>query len=206
MRRAPLGALRICSKGIHSDFCNIHNTICLLIRALEYSIYMPLVPCKKCENSFYAKPSALEKGYGKYCSARCQYLFQKTGIELPCDVCGLRTYKQQKDLVRSKSKKFFCSKSCQTHWRNQLYIGERHKNFTTGESSYRAVMNRARIPKMCSLCKTTDSRLLAVHHIDKNRKNNKPENLTWLCHNCHFLVHHYESERVKFHGGRSSIG
>jgi hypothetical protein len=159
---------------------------------------MPLTRCEKCTSSFYAKPSALKRGNGKYCSSRCQYLVQKTGKEIPCEMCGLVTYKQQRDLERSKSRKFFCGKSCQTRWRNQLYVGNKHKNFTTGESSYRAVMNRAKVLKKCRLCKTDDARLLAVHHIDKNRQNNIIKNLAWLCHNCHFLVHHYECERAKF--------
>lgn len=57
---------------------------------------------------------------------------------------------------------------------------------------------RQSIPKICRLCKTKDIRVLAVHHIDKNRKNNKISNLAWLCHNCHLLVHHYDAERNKF--------
>ena len=123
---------------------------------------------------------------------------KKTGKEVPCEICGVHTYKRPRELTRSKSGKYFCSKSCQTRWRNQLYIGDKHKNFTTGESSYRAVMEREHLSRICRLCKTKNSRVLAVHHIDKNRKNNKIENLAWLCHNCHFLVHHYESDRTKF--------
>ena len=159
---------------------------------------MPMVICKNCPNSFYAKPSVILKGNGKYCSTNCQYAVQKTGKDVMCDVCGVVTYKRPQDLRRSKSKKFFCGKSCQTRWRNQIYIGEKHKNFTTGESSYREVMNRSGLLKRCRLCKTEDARTIAVHHIDKNRQNNKIENLAWLCHNCHFLVHHYEGERAKF--------
>jgi 5-methylcytosine-specific restriction endonuclease McrA len=45
------------------------------------------------------------------------------------------------------------------------------------------------------LCGEGDIRMLAVHHIDQDRKNYKVENLVWLCHNCHHLVHHYEVER-----------
>ncbi|OYV63370.1 MAG: hypothetical protein B7X03_02035, partial [Parcubacteria group bacterium 21-58-10] len=106
--------------------------------------------------------------------------------------------KQGKDFKRSKSGLFFCSKSCQTRWRNQFFVGEKHANFTTGMNSYRSVLDRNRIPKICRRCKMADARALAVHHIDKNRKNNTLKNLAWLCHNCHFLVHHYEEEREKF--------
>ena len=158
---------------------------------------MSMVPCKRCGTIFYAKPSWLLKGNGKYCSASCHHADARTGEGRICNTCGKATYKTPKALKGSKSGKFFCSKRCQTLWRNQLYIGDKHKNFKTGEFVYRAAMERAKVPKICRLCKTTDYRVLAVHHIDKNRKNNKLENLIWLCNNCHFLVHHYEEERQK---------
>lgn len=158
---------------------------------------MAVVTCKQCGKSFYAKPFWLKRGWGKYCSTDCHHAGMRNGKEVPCSVCGKLSYKNQKGLKGSKSGKYFCSKRCQTLWRNQLYIGEKHANFTTGMHSYRSVLNRNKIPRICRLCKTTDTRTLAVHHIDKNRKNNTLKNLAWLCHNCHFLVHHYESEREK---------
>lgn len=51
---------------------------------------------------------------------------------------------------------------------------------------------------MCTLCKTEDKRVLATHHIDRNRLNNSVNNLAWLCHNCHFLVHHDNVETQRF--------
>lgn len=157
-----------------------------------------MVKCVECGKEFYAKPFWLKKGWGKYCSSKCQHAGMRTGNEMPCHICGRITYKQEKDLKRSKSGLYFCSKSCQTKWRNQLYTGEKHTNYTTGLYSYRSVLNRNKIPKICKLCQNADIRVLAVHHIDKNRENNKLKNLAWLCHNCHFLVHHDERERKKF--------
>lgn len=156
---------------------------------------MAQVICQKCGEEFYAKPNWLKLGHGKFCSAACHHAAMRKGEEKPCAICGKVTYKQQKDLERSKSGLFFCSKSCQTKWRNKKYIGSAHKNFKTGEYAYRATMKRSKVPKTCRLCKTEDYRVLAVHHLDRNRQNNTAENLIWLCHNCHFLVHHYEVER-----------
>ena len=159
---------------------------------------MAVVKCIECSKEFYAKPFWIKKGWGKYCSSKCQHAGMRTGKDVPCHMCDKITYKQGKDFKRSKSGLFFCSKSCQTKWRNQLYVGEKHSNYTTGIYSYRSVLDRHKIPKICKLCKNADIRVLAVHHIDKNRKNNKLKNLAWLCHNCHFLVHHDEKERKKF--------
>lgn len=56
----------------------------------------------------------------------------------------------------------------------------------------------SKTPLACKKCGSTDSRTLAVHHKDKNRKNNSISNLMWLCHNCHYLVHHYKDEATGF--------
>jgi len=44
--------------------------------------------------------------------------------------------------------------------------------------------------QICVGCGMRDIRILAVHHLDHNRENNDPSNLTWVCFNCHHLIHH----------------
>lgn len=119
------------------------------------------------------------------------------GKEIACYICSKEIYRSPKSLSRSVSKKYFCSKSCQTLWRNkEMYTQEEHPNWKGGEFSYRRLMKSSNREKICLLCKSKDFRILVVHHIDKNRKNNNLNNLTWLCHNCHYLVHHFEKERL----------
>lgn len=159
---------------------------------------MPSVECKICYSQFYAKPSLLKVGWGKYCSITCQRKGQKKGKIVHCFMCHKEVYRQLKALNGSKSKKYFCGKSCQTIWRNSIeFIGSRHPNWQGGHSSdsYRRILKRTGIKEMCKLCRNNDKRILAVHHIDHNHENNKQKNLTWLCHNCHFLVHHYQDLR-----------
>lgn len=160
---------------------------------------MPLIKkCKICRKEFETKNFWIKKGWGKYCSTTCQYKGRRNGKYVSCFGCEKEIYRTKRDLGRSKSKKYFCTKSCQTNWRNSVFVGPKHANYTTGIFSYRSVLTRHKVPQICCLCKTKDTRVLAVHHIDKNRLNNKLENLAWLCHNCHFLVHHYDDERKKF--------
>lgn len=158
---------------------------------------MPNVVCGCCKNSFYAKPSWIRYGNAKFCSRGCQYKARKTGKVMTCFICKKETYKTKKQLRVSASKKYFCSKSCQAKWRNTIFIGAKHANWIHGFAAYRTILTRNKVPKVCTLCKIDDGRVLATHHIDKNRKNNKLDNLTWLCHNCHFLVHHYHGERER---------
>lgn len=155
---------------------------------------MPLIKkCKICGEEFRTKPFFVKNGGGVYCSRDCHYKGIRTGKEVQCFVCGKDTYKSLQSLKRSKSKKFFCNKSCQTKWRNTEFVGDRHANWKEGKHSYRSVLVRNKIPKVCKLCNSKDERVLATHHIDRNRKNNVLDNLVWLCHNCHFLVHNHQA-------------
>ena len=158
---------------------------------------MPIHSCKTCSKSFYVKPFHVKRGHGIYCSNRCHYKDIK-GTIVECFVCKKKVYRGPAKLQLSKSKKYFCSKSCQTKWRNQVYIGPKHANWKHGRSAYHSVLDRHKIKAICTLCRTTERKVLAIHHIDKNRRNSAVENLAWLCHNCHYLVHHYEDERKRF--------
>jgi len=158
---------------------------------------MPHIPCKKCDKIFYSKPSWIKKGGGKYCSKYCYSQARKKGRVIKCFTCGKETYKQLKELNKSKDRKFFCGMRCSLQWHNSTFIGSRHPNWIHGEYSYREVMKRNKIVQVCALCKSNNKKVIIVHHIDKNRKNNTIKNLTWLCRNCHFLVHNYENENKR---------
>lgn len=154
---------------------------------------MPDVLCLICNSSFYVKPNIQAKGWGKYCSIKCRNKSQFNGKNVSCFICNKHVYRTAKDIRNSQSGKFFCNKTCQTIWRNTiLFAGENHSNWKFGTSAYRRILESTDREKICTLCKTTDTRILVVHHLDKNRKNNKLSNLIWLCHNCHYLVHHYK--------------
>jgi hypothetical protein len=159
---------------------------------------MPMMKCKKCGDEFYAKPSHVLRGRGKFCSHWCARSARFTGKKVTCNLCGTFAYKQKRFLERSKSGKFFCSKSCQTIWRNQFFSGDRHKNWKGGRFTYRRALLKDSTEKVCTLCRIDDLRVLAAHHIDMNRDNNSVKNLAWLCHNCHYLVHHDNVELRRF--------
>ena len=155
--------------------------------------------CLVCKTEFYIKPSHQKKGWGKYCSISCRTKSQFKGKYLNCFICSKEIYRSPKDLKNSNSGKFFCSKSCQTVWRNKvLFVGKNHSNWKHGISAYRRILKATEKEQICTLCRTGDIRVLIVHHKDKNRKNNTIDNLVWLCHNCHYLVHHFDNEQVRF--------
>ena len=151
---------------------------------------MPIVTCKKCSKSFYVKPSHLKLGWGKYCSKTCRTKSQLNGKKVKCFVCTKQIYRSGSSLAHSKSKKYFCSRKCQTLWRNSIYIESRSSNWINGTHSYRKIMFRRDLVTRCNRCGIKDERVLIVHHIDHNRRNNNISNLKCLCLNCHYLTHH----------------
>lgn len=151
---------------------------------------MMLRKCKRCGKEFRSKPFHIRNGAGIFCSRACSHESMRNGQRVVCATCGKDTYKTASQIARSKSGKYFCDKSCQTKWRNTVFSGEKHKNWSGGGSAYRDVLLRADAPRICAHCGIADIRVLAAHHTDHNHQNNNPANLQWLCHNCHHLVHH----------------
>ena len=158
---------------------------------------MPFATCSLCKKEFFRKLSQLKLAKHSYCSTLCQHKARRTGKVVNCHWCGKKAYKQFHDLS-GKTQRFFCTKKCGLDWLNSTQRGIKHPNWTTGEFSYKGVLLRHNVLQKCALCGLRDKRVLAVHHIDKNRKNNRVSNLAWLCHDCHFLVHHYPEEQARF--------
>ncbi len=157
---------------------------------------MITVLCKVCGKEFKTKKWLVEQGWSKCCSRKCRNEAQKKGRFVNCYTCRKRIWKFPSAIKASISKKFFCNKSCQTVWRNKFYSGSRHALWRGGYSShYRRILLKSDTSIKCKLCNEEDKRILHVHHIDSNRKNNKISNLSWLCVNCHRLVHLY-NERI----------
>jgi hypothetical protein len=137
----------------------------------------------------------LKVGWGKFCSQKCQFQSQRNGTNVKRAACGELVYRTPKHFKHSKSKLFFCNKSCLAAWKNKnLIIGEKHASWKSGEYAYRNIIKRSKVPQFCKNCGEKDFRVLLVHHIDGDRKNNDLKDLMWLCHNCHFLKHVHNIE------------
>jgi len=156
---------------------------------------MPIVKCKTCKKDFFAKPSHISYGWGKYCSRKCSALARTTGKFVYCEICGKKIWRRPRQLKISKSKKYFCSKSHQTLWRNRIFSGEKHHNWKGGHHvKYKKLLIRNGVEQKCKICGFTDKRVLAVHHRDIDHSNNELSNLIFLCYNCHHLVHHHNKK------------
>jgi hypothetical protein len=154
--------------------------------------------CLLCGAGFEPQPSSVRGEWGFHCCPDCLQLGVFTGEIKQCHHCGKEIYRRQADIRKSRSKLFFCDHSCRATWTNSLRAGENHPNWKKGEGAYRDIILRSSVDQVCARCGNADPRLLAVHHLDQDRTNNSLENLAWLCHNCHFLIHHYPDEMDAF--------
>ncbi len=151
---------------------------------------MPYVRCQVCNEIMYVKQSYLNYGWGKCCSLACRHQKQLTGKFVNCYKCGKKVWRTPAFIKKSKSGLFFCSKGCSMTWKNSdLYSGEKHPLWNGGAAVYRLYKERSDDPKVCKMCGITDFRVLIVHHVDHNRRNNNLNNLMWLCRNCHYIIH-----------------
>ncbi len=157
---------------------------------------MPIIPCNLCGKQFKKKLSQIKLTKNHYCSSNCYQSSKKNGKNILCYVCHKQVYKDRRTLLRSKFKKYFCSHKCANTFLGKENAKENHPNWRGGEASYRYILKREKRIEQCVSCKSRDTRVLIVHHIDKSRKNNSVSNLIWLCHNCHFLVHKYGKELI----------
>jgi len=155
---------------------------------------MESIRCSLCKKIFKRKKSQIVLAKKHYCSVDCQNVDRKKGRIISCYICHKKVYKKNRDVINSKSKNYFCSTKCSNQWLGSVRYGENHPNWINGKHSYKSIMSRSSSVKICKLCNENDTRILIVHHIDNNRENNSVINLVWLCHNCHYLVHHNASK------------
>ena len=66
--------------------------------------------------------------------------------------------------------------------------GRKNHRFMDGQSKYRRNFERTfPLQRSCEICLGTQN--LVVHHVDRNRENNRMDNLVMLCRSCHAQVH-----------------
>jgi len=94
-----------------------------------------------------------------------------------CNCCGKQFIFEGRIKTKSFKKAKFCSRSCANNrkiwWKNKA-------------THYRTIAFQNH-SKKCVVCGF--DKIVTVHHIDENKKNNKPENLIPLCPNHHEMIH-----------------
>lgn len=154
--------------------------------------------CPICSNTF--NHISCRATTAKYCSRECYYkAMVKVGtIERACKNCNTC-------FMTSPSRtKEFCSKKCVHE--------HRRKNFKDGAHMFGAVRAHMKTSGLLNKCVRCDydsvPEILGVHHKDRNRDNNKLENLETLCPNCHSIEHmrHTPHQSVDYSLSKENTG
>lgn len=140
-----------------------------------------------CNTPFYA-PKHVDK---KYCCRSCARLGSRTRVVVVCDWCSKPFETTPGKLRRSKKGLHFCTRSCKdTAQRIGGLNGLHPPHYGTGTgegTNYREQAFRIYGARCNSCGYSEDPRMLDVHHIDSNRKNNSIRNWQVLCVWCHAL-------------------
>jgi len=127
---------------------------------------------------------------------RGEYISKK--VEVICQWCD-KKYKVEPWRVETTK---YCSRSCHGKARSENIKGENNPNWRGGSTNFPyppefnkelSDLIRERDNYTCQLCEKTEEengRRLSVHHIDYNRQNCNPKNLTTLCTGCNVKVNY----------------
>lgn len=166
--------------------------------------------CQVCSVLFKAPKRELKRGNAKYCSKPCVSIgISKSKAaagrinkspNVSCAGCNKEFYKNASQQKGSKSGLFFCSRACKDASQRIGGVTEimpPHYGTGDGKHQYRelALTGLENSCNRCGYCKY--SSVLEVHHKDRDRTNNKLENLEVLCPTCH-REHHYEERTGLF--------
>lgn len=138
--------------------------------------------CIRCGKDFYARPSFIKKGWGKYCSISCGKLRVKYPILKNCLLCG----EQFIIADGSYSKKKYCSSSCAAKLNNKSRKGIKYKGKRSAKKYLISKYGHVCMIPNCNYAVTLD-----IHHIKYRSKggDNDFGNCLLLCPNHHREVH-----------------
>ncbi|MFA6397933.1 MAG: HNH endonuclease signature motif containing protein [Candidatus Paceibacterota bacterium] len=131
----------------------------------------------------YKRPSQIERNRGKaFCSPNCYGISCRK--EVPCIVCA-------KKILAGLHKKT-CSRSCS----NKNREGIKYKIGRPGDRARSARILKLRLMedrgKNCERCNYNKYEILQVHHKNRQKTDNRIENLEIICPNCHYEEHFLE--------------
>ncbi|MFP5109624.1 HNH endonuclease signature motif containing protein [Neobacillus sp. C211] len=148
--------------------------------------------CIQCGKEIWVHPSRAKRGNVKFCSNSCTTTYR-----------NLKNNPSKNQEIKLKIGK--ASKERQVNMDRGLHgrygsdgkhgYGKDNPTYKNGIALYRRIIEERGF--CCEKCGNAfDPKMLEVHHRDKNRKNNEPDNLEVLCKTCHHGDRHNVVDRL----------
>ena len=140
----------------------------------------PNTKCLICNKSVYKRPAEIKRNRGRvFCGQSCYGISSRK--EKPCTVCGT--------LILSSANKKTCSRGCAN--RHRAGIQYKINSPRDKVKNHRSLKTRLLQQRggTCERCVYKVSRILEVHHVNRDRQDNDLKNLKLLCPNCHSEEH-----------------
>ena len=157
--------------------------------------------CLECNQPMTVRFADHSRGRARFCSHSCAAIHgNKHRIRLftpncVCAQCNGSFYRNTSKQKNSKSGLQFCDRRCKELAQRIggiEIIQPDHYNNGSGPRFYRVKALR-HYPHQCNRCGYSKClSVIEAHHKDRNRSNNKLENLELLCRNCHGEEHHMD--------------
>ncbi len=139
----------------------------------------PNTSCLVCGKAIYRRPAEITSGR-VFCGSACYGIANRK--EIPCVICN-------KPILSSLHRKT-CSRKCS----NVHRAGINYKIGSPGDKALQVRALKIRIIKdrgtSCERCGYNKTEILQIHHKDRNRENNRMDNLELICPNCHYEEHY----------------
>ncbi len=115
----------------------------------------------------------------------------ETQFDVVCDTCGSSFIIHEREYLFDHAKPRHCSRSCAN---SKGGTAKRDKLEEQGKLTYKtiAAMHHEMICVVCG-----ESKIVAIHHLDCNHKNNDPKNLIPLCPTHHQYYHSKYKDHVE---------
>jgi hypothetical protein len=157
--------------------------------------------CKHCEKEFNYERNTEKANHSRHCDSNPNklksyikgkesshkmfenLLGKKKSFSVVCSCCSTTFLVNEREKQFPVKEKYFCSRSCANSLGGKRKAELYHHD---GVAHYRTVALRHHEPK-CVIC--SFDKVIAIHHIDENKKNNDPSNLIPLCPNHHEMYH-----------------
>lgn len=165
-----------------------------------------IINCMICKKKMALSPC--QKNV-RCCSRKCSGILQRTRRRIKCSYCGREHWRIPALIYKTN----FCSKDCQNKYHSDRMAqagnpawkgGIGNEPYSADFDEKRKAYVRQRDNHACQECKARNV-ILAVHHIDYDKKNSSLENLLSLCEPCHgrtrvnreYWTHRYRQLMVK---------